>query len=255
MTHLKELLEPDNLLVAFSGNGFFASAEKTVRPLPLESIHSDWFFYFAIGIVALLAWSRNFSPYRFFAMLDSFFSYRKTELLHSEGRILRNGTSFGFIITSLLSGGLFAYQLKNLLHIDVGFIDQGPYRSVFYLSLALGVLWLLKAIVARLTGGLFKTPYASSLFLTNTIIINISGGITLFVFTLIYFYTKDLSFLYIPLYLLAFFYIYRMIRGFVIGRKAGGFSILYIILYLCTLEILPVLVLYKFVKDYIFQMV
>ncbi len=231
---------------------FFAFAEGGMQPLLMEKTGSDWFFYLSVAVVTLLAWGRNFSPHRFFALLNSFFSFRKTELLHSEGRILRNGTSFAVIIISVVSGGLFLFQIKELFNIELQALHPGPYLSVVYLSLALGGLWLLKSVLSLFAGELFKTRHASSLFLTNTLIINTVGGITLFIFTVFYFYTKNVFLLYIPLYLLVFIWIYRLIRSFMIGRKTGGFSILYIILYLCTLEILPIVVLYKLAKDHLF---
>ena len=233
-------------------NKFFTGTGSSIQPLMMDHPEGDWFFYIITAILALLAWSRNFSPYRFFFILSSFFSYRKTEILHNQGKLIRNGTSFAFILITILSAGLFIYQYAALLNINIFPPGTPPYLIAIYLSLAVGVIWLTKSIIISITGTLFKTYYSSSFYLSNILIINTFGGIILLVFTVIYFYTKSTLFLYLPVYILLSVYIYRLIRSFLIGRKAGKFSILYIILYLCTLEILPVLVLYKLVKDYIY---
>lgn len=234
-------------------NNFFNGSESSIRPLILDHSDGDWFFYIIIAILALLAWSRNFSPYRFFFILNSFFSYRKTEILHNQGKVIRNGTSFAFILITIFSAGIFIYQFAELFNLNIFPPGTPPYLYTIYLSFAVGGIWLTKSIIVLITGTLFKTYHSSSLYLSNILIVNTFGSIILMVFIVIYYYTKNTLFLYLPIYFLLLIYIYRLIRSFLIGRKAGKFSILYIILYLCTLEILPVLVLYKLVKDYIFS--
>lgn len=233
--------------------GFFPGKRGEITPVVLEHPETNWFFYMVVALLALLAWSRNFSPYRFFFILGAIFSYRKTELLQADGKVIRNGTSLAFILIAIFSIGLFAYQFKEIFHYNLLQERDSPLLNITYLSFAAGAIWLAKALVAKIVGSLFKAPYSSSLFVSNIFIINTAGGLSLLVFTTLSFYTKVMFFLYTPLYVILILYIYRLIRNFLIGQKAGKFSISYIILYICTLEILPVLILYKFLKDQILQ--
>ncbi|MCF8232555.1 MAG: DUF4271 domain-containing protein [Bacteroidales bacterium] len=232
---------------------FFPGKDIEINPVVVDHPETNWFFYAVVALLALLAWSRNFSPYRFFFILGAIFSYRKTEMLQSEGKVIRNGTSFAFVLISIFSVGLFAYQFKDIFYYSLLGNQGSPLLNIVYLSLAAGIIWLAKAVLAHFVGTLFKAPYSSSLFVSNIFITNTLAGLSVLIFTILYFYTKEMFFLYTPLYILFILYIYRLIRNFLIGRKAGKFSISYIILYICTLEILPVLVLYKFLKDHILE--
>jgi hypothetical protein len=57
-------------------------------------------------------------------------------------------------------------------------------------------------------------------------------------------------FIYAGIIIFVLLFILRIFRGIVISVK-NKFSIFYIILYLCTLEILPVLIFYKLYNSYI----
>lgn len=47
--------------------------------------------------------------------------------------------------------------------------------------------------------------------------------------------------------------IYRILRGVLIGISTGGVSIFNLFIYLCTLEILPFVLITKALRDFIFR--
>lgn len=233
---------------------FFPGPEESIQPILQHQPVNDWFYYLSLAILILIAAARHFSPYRFFFLIEAFFSYRKTELLQNEGKVIRNGTSLILILVVILVAGILLYHLQNYLYLPSAFPSTPPYLTVVYFGIAVAGLWLLKSLLILVGGGLFKTPYPSYLILSNMLIVNVVGALIMLFFGIVYFYSPNHTFLYLPLYFVITFYIYRLIRNFIIGRKAGAFSIFYIILYLCTLEILPVLVIYKMIKDYIYHL-
>jgi hypothetical protein len=85
-------------------------------------------------------------------------------------------------------------------------------------------------------------------YLFNVFVYSQTIGIILFPFIVCLQFTKYPTelFLYPALVICAGFYALRMFRGFIISVTEQNVGILYIFLYLCALEILPLLVLIKF---------
>jgi hypothetical protein len=119
-----------------------------------------------------------------------------------------------------------------------------------YGSIALGliVMYTLKILVIRLAGSIFKTgKEASDYLLTLFLFINVLGLFMLPVVTCLAF-VKQVNpavFLYAGFTMIIGFLCVRLIRGMVIGFSSARVSGFYLFLYLCTLEILPFIVLLK----------
>lgn len=234
-------------------SGFFPDISGGMQQLEVPVSNHDWFFIAVSGVLVVIAFARNFAPRRFRMIFGATTSIRKLEWLRDEGKVFFNGGSMALFIASIAVLALYAYNLHLLLPETVAFSEENPYLMLSRLLAAFAALWLIKDVLILSVGNIFKAPVSSFLNVINKFVINVLTALVLLVFVVLDFYLENKIFLYVPAYLLVLLYIYRLIRTFIIGRKVEGFFSFYIILYLCTLEILPVLFLYKVIERYVEQ--
>ena len=124
-------------------------------------------------------------------------------------------------------------------------IDLWKIVSVFFLVL---LFFLLKLILIKLLGFFFKVKDLAKLAIFFSLLFDKTLGFVLFpLVVVIYFFSVDISStvlmislgLFIILFMLKLFWLWK------IGTNSFGLSQVYIFLYLCTIEIFPLLLLAK----------
>ena len=124
-------------------------------------------------------------------------------------------------------------------------IDLPTIVSVFFLVL---LFFLLKLIFIKLLGFFFKVKDLAKLAIFFSLLFDKTLGFVLFpLVVVIYFFSVDISStvlmislgLFIILFMLKLFWLWK------IGTNSFGLSQVYIFLYLCTIEIFPLLLLAK----------
>ena len=124
-------------------------------------------------------------------------------------------------------------------------IDFPTIVSVFFLVL---LFFLLKLILIKLLGFFFKVKDLAKLAIFFSLLFDKTLGFVLFpLVVVIYFFSVDISStvlmislgLFIILFMLKLFWLWK------IGTNSFGLSQVYIFLYLCTIEIFPLLLLAK----------
>ena len=230
---------------------FFSDIEGDMEPILRQTENNDWFFLVAVGILALIAIARNYAPRRFQMIAGASYSIRRLTWLRDDGNVFFNPTSAALFLVSIIVAALYAYGFHDYFNEIQPFENDDDLFLVARLSAAIALFWVLKDTLILTIGKLFKSPVSSFLNLVNQYVINVIAALILFGFVVFHFYLNQNILLIAPLYFVIIIYIYRLIRTFIIGRKTEGFFPFYIILYLCALEILPVLFLYKVIEKYI----
>jgi len=247
---------------AYQGN--YNYQKKLLEPLPFDSLHTvlknvevvfpgkkmvrnnpDWmigilvisFFLFA---TVRLIFNKYLSKLAQATVNYSTFSrvYRERyfNLLHASFRL---DIIFNFIIA------LFFYQFLNAYKINFG-IKNSFQVYLVCLGMIIGY-FLLKRIAYFLTGIMTESNKEVNEYLFSISVYNRILGLFLLPITAIIafvpFYQPEL-FMFAGLAIIAVFYLLSLARGAKIFLKKH-FSILYLILYLCTLEFLPLLLIYN----------
>ena len=227
-----------------SGNYFGAIAHTN---------HStDWIFWIILAGLILLVLTKIFNEKRIGLLIAAIFSRTSAIQLIRESGFFRLQSVFFLLLIYLISVTLLFYRV--FIHFDLD--HPGSWRDIiFYLEIAgaLIAFFLVKTTLIRLSGILFKNPETASEYIQTMVIFNLSGGIVLLPMLLFVFYWPSNFFLYFTLGLMAILMIIRFIRGFMVGLSDHKFTLFHLFLYLCTLEILPVLVAAKFIGKYFFQ--
>jgi len=259
LNYLDSLKKDNNLRKMFflneqvSGEAVQMNGSEKTRDLPrLKSIRyrlprkENWKFWILVGSMLFISFIRISNIKRFDEQLmtasdfsiDLKFSTEKT------GSYLFNHLA------------LFANFLISLSLFWVTYIEHHSLEENVHYSLRLwqqvGILLILysgKFIISIVVGYIFEMGMYARVFLYNTLVVNNFLGVLLVFFNLFYIYIHTPETLLIVesiiLILIFIAIIFRTIKNALMSLQAGNEQLIYIILYLCSFEIVPWLILLK----------
>jgi|GEM_PF-1213698 len=218
-------------------------------PLPVNTGRQDWITVVLLVALILFTWTSSRHYKRFRQVMLSFGSRRHLNQLTREGGIYNGWLSAGLFTVYLLGLSVFLYYLTGDFIRFPGYRGGLPAFAVILLAMLAG--WGVKLIVLRLLGTLFKGRHLVSSYFLIVFILNAILGMILLPVNIIMAYAGFPELLYAGLAVIIMIFIYRLIRGFFTVLSEVSYSGFYIILYFCTVEILPILWVVKLVKPYL----
>jgi len=217
----------------------------TFKPSENQKSQPDWIFGILLLGFILLTWSSFFYFNRLKQIFLAPLSKRFLNQLIRDGNLFKERISIALAMIYVLGFSLLFY-LANQVILK---IPLANIRSVFVYLMIMGSLvtfWLIKTGLIRLLGIIFKTSSTTRDYLLNMLIFNIVTGILLLPALVCTTYLKSNILLYITIIIWAILVIFRFLKGFYIGLSLTKFSYLFLFVYLCTLEIMPLMILIKF---------
>jgi hypothetical protein len=206
---------------------------------------SYWPVFVLLFSFILLVYLRVNSSRRFFQIIRAFFSLSYTRQLVREEYRLNKGTSIALILLFIITASIFLYKLNSYY----GFFEFSIPGFPAFLVICGAILFVysLKLLINRLLSFLVDETERLDEYIFNVFMMNKAIGFFLFPVVIALQYIKmDTHYLLVGgLMIAVFFYAIRIFRGFVIGYAGKGISVFHLFLYLCTLEILPLVVLIK----------
>jgi hypothetical protein len=136
------------------------------------------------------------------------------------------------------------YQLARMYGVNLfGYSQIGLYLIFFVL---INGYFFIKQLFYRITGSIIMLRDESKEMVFNMMLYNSVLGIVLLLVSTVHAVALNLTFVtqWIIAGSIVFFYLFSLFRSIYLGIKKG-ISIFYLILYLCTLEILPILLVIK----------
>lgn len=229
---------------------FVVSGESTSQPglvLPMHENYqpgTDWLTGLLLLSLAMLAAVRSSWSKYLGSLIQSVFNTSTALRMFGE----KNYTSLhGANILNVyfyLVFSAFLFQLVRFFRFDF------PYANFFLFLFCLGIsiaFFLVKKLLYLLVGTITETTVETKEYFFNIDNVNRVAGLILFpVVALIAFYPfgNPTIPVYAGIMVVIFMYLKQLQRGiFILFRKQ--FSILYLFLYFCTLEFLPLVLLYK----------
>jgi len=215
--------------------------------LPLIRI-PFWPFVISMILVAAILYTRAANSNNWSLVLRSIFSPRAVQQLIREENTMDNTFSGVLVLTFFFSLALFFYNINEVFNISI------PAHPILTYLLALTVLFLIylvKALSLFLFQYIFEAKEIFEEYLVGLMNINIVLGTLLIPLNLLIVYGpfKSKAFLiYMGLALLVISFVIRYIRIYELG-SAKGLKKYNIILYLCTLEILPIVLFIKLLDN------
>lgn len=209
----------------------------------------DFLFYFILGILFLYGFINTIYP-QYFPKLLSQFSQSTIRMIQNREQLLQNGfASLTLNICFILSFSLMAALLIFNQHLlPISFWQGYLYLVLFFTSLYLG-----KYICLEIAGSVFNSKELVKSYIFIVFMVNKVMGFLLVPFVLILAFAR-------PIYATVAIYgaagvvilllLYRFLFSITSVRNKLHLSSFHFFLYLCSFEILPLLILYKLVVQY-----
>lgn len=248
-----------NHLLLFFDKGIHPDTSQTVSIFqkhllavksPEPILHFTRYDYLISGVLCfsymLFVWLYISNRKRLGQITRGLFIGRYANQLAREGGAVGNRLVIFLSALFVLTSSLFFYQISNYY----GFLPDYNSVSLFFITaLIIFLIYGVKLLVIKFAGLLFETQkevweYSISVFLfCNTV-----GLFMLPVVICLAFFKQanPVIFIYIGLSLLVILFLTRLIRGVIIGLNSPRVSKFYLFLYLCTLEIVPLVIFTQF---------
>ena len=215
----------------------------TFEPTLKHNNNSVWPSIVLTTALLLLAFTKAFGLNRFRQIYKSLFSYYSAHEVVREEKVFFHQVNFSLFLLYLFTMSLLLYFVATYINPN----NNSPFLYPAILGM-ITVAYLIKFLFNSILGYLFDCSQHVPTYTYNVLLYNYLLGILLIPsLALIYFSdfqnSQLLNFIILPL--ISIILLIRFVRFFAIGIS-NNISYLYIILYICTLEILPLVVLGKF---------
>ncbi len=221
----------------------------TIQPVPLEPFQPAWIFWIYLGMFIILACVQLLFFPRFQQLIRANFSLRSLNQLIREGNLFNERISLALSVIYVMSIAMVIFQVLKLLFHQSSFIIP-DFQLYMLLCLAVVGFWALKLLIMNFLSIIFMTERTNTEYKLNILTtISFLGFLLLpiLVFTV---YLKSSWLIYTCLAIIVLASLFRLVKGFIIGISLTKFSYFFLFVYLCTLEILPLLVAAKLIQTY-----
>lgn len=223
-----------------------------IKPEKIKNRNEDWIVLVVIVCFYIYSVIKVLYNKRLFQIFKTTVSYRYLNQLIRDGDLLSEQISillFGIYIFAI---SLFSYIVIQQLIPDISQLHH-LHGITFYLIIFLFFLlfYLIKINIIRFLGWSFKLPNETYEYIVSELIFNeLLGVILLPLNVIINYYPNDYS-IYLGFIIISGFYISRLIRIINSAFSVSKFSIFHLFIYLCTVEILPILIIIKLIINYL----
>lgn len=210
-----------------------------------ESNINGWYVLLALLSISIFAWGKSLYQKYLYQIVESLFNYQLANRLYRDKNILFRNLSIGLQILFSLNIGLFLYYLS--IRYNLNNITNLPLANILIYSSGIFLFFQFKAALYKFIGYIFKVQDDFSEILHHVTIYNKALGLFLLPITLsIPFVNNYLQtgLLFFSLFIISALLLLVLFRGFQIVNKKHV-SFFFLILYLCAVEILPVIILIK----------
>lgn len=221
---------------------------KYIHPHVHNVENTDWIFGVFLLCVLFFSWSKLFYKKRLSILFKAFFARRLMNQLVRDGNLVNERISIPLSFIYIASFSFLIYlSMKFSGYVFSGFEGFFTYLKIF---IAIVSLSFAKFLIIRFIGNIFKNYDQSFEYRITELMFYLVYGIISIPFLLLINYSESIFFLYILLFISAIWFCYKLFRDFAIGLSNVKFPILYILLYICTVEIMPLFVIIKLAMTY-----
>jgi hypothetical protein len=216
---------------------------KHPGPLAIEHQATNWITIVFLVCLFIFAWIQSTYSKRLSQIFRAVAQPHHVNQLERDGNIFKERIALGLGLNYYLVMSIFIFQILSVFgSIPAGFNNLVMAGIIFT---GLFLYQLLKSLVIHGSGMIFNTREYAREYHLIILIFNYIIGIILLPVVVVSFYWNNPAFLITGIVISSLLIIYRIIRGFLTGQENKSYNLFYLFLYLCTLEILPLLLIYK----------
>jgi hypothetical protein len=217
-----------------------------IIPVVRIPFHSDWTFWALVIVLAILAGIQAYYHKLFILMSGSVFSRRNLSQLVRETNVLRHRITPGLVIIYLSLISLLIFQGMRLYDIRFPF-SFSDFRYFILIFALVSLFWAVKIFLMDFLAVIFKTEAINYDYQLNILLNTSMLGLILLPLMVMLIYLPVIQLFWLGFLITLFLSVLRFIKGFLIGLSLTRFSYFFLFVYLCTLEILPLLVVLKLI--------
>ncbi|MBA3649287.1 MAG: DUF4271 domain-containing protein [Chitinophagales bacterium] len=210
----------------------------------------DWKFYLSMFLLALLALIRVVYDKEFDDLRSSFRNWSMRPQIIRE---LGTGISFGTVLLNFFSVLVIAFYVYLLLHrFNLSFAASDGVM-VITVSIVTPILFSSRYLLLKSAASLLPFRKEITLFNFYELQINRIMGVILFPLVVLIAFSKDMisDYTWYVSYLVVLtFILMRYLKGLNIGIQYLGKYTFHFLLYICALEIAPILIIIRLIKNF-----
>ena len=205
---------------------------------------SDWIVISFLAGLIIVAWLQFFYFKRLRQIYYAPLSQRFLNILTKDGSLFKERIAVALTLIYMFTFSLLLSMiLKNFIPETLSRFHDFQIFAICATSLVF--FWLLKISAIWFLGIVFRTIPSTQDYLQNILAFSFITGLILLPLLILAVFLHSNILLYIILIIIGLLYFFRVMRGVFIGISLKKFSWLFLFVYLCTLEILPLLVILK----------
>ncbi len=236
------LFTQSELMVVQPAGEFLHGLELVVPPV------ASWLFICILILSGFYAWIRMYYGHLLTQTLQATVNNQLALKTFQNNSQLQIQLDYILFVVYFFSTSLIVYYLE--LRFDLHPYKLYGARLWIFNLLVLSGFFLIRLLIAMLTGFVFKRLSLFREYLYNVFLFNKMIGVLFIPFLVLLFYTRGMTaqIVFISLLLLTgMTVIMRYARALTFSFRKGV-SVLYMFLYLCALEIAPLLLLYRWLE-------
>ena len=216
---------------------------KHSTPLAIERQSYDWITLIFLACLFVFAWLQTSYSKRMGQIFLAVAQPHYINQLEREGNLFKERITIGLGFIYYTISSIFVFLItKEYFGVPAG-ISNFSFTAIVLTGLF--IYQSLKSAVVLASGIIFDTREAARQYQLNIMIFNYLIGVVLFPVVMITFYWNNTFLLISGIIIVLFLLLYRLFRGVLTGITNKSYNLFYLLLYLCTLEILPLIILYK----------
>ncbi len=209
--------------------------------------HQNWMFLTLLLMLFLIAILRVFYQKKFTLFVNAFVSKRFSNQIIRDENALTQSTSVVLTVVFFISLSLFFYLVTNHFHHNL--MGFNGFQKFSVILIACFGFYFLKLLLNKLGGYIFKVYKETDEYIFNQFIVLQILGLLLTICCILLNYSVQIEkevIIYLGFSALIIGFAIRMIKSVGIANM-NTYSPVYIFLYLCTLEILPLIIIIKLI--------
>ncbi|MBU1010303.1 MAG: DUF4271 domain-containing protein [Bacteroidetes bacterium] len=207
---------------------------------------TDWIILGFVIMAGLVVLSKQLNARRFKLLIAAAFGNTQLFQLLREWNPTRNILFGIFTLTYVASASLLTVELMPML-LSSSANEFNSFLLFPKAAIILAAVILFKIIVIKFLGFLFKTGEATLFVLTNMLSQFLTSSLVLIPLAVLLAFFPSENLRQIILYIIILLLLFRYLRSFSVGMLERRYSVLLLFLYLCTLELAPLLLFVKII--------
>jgi hypothetical protein len=200
----------------------------------------NWFaitiiFLFVYLILAQIVYSFNIRD-----NIKGLWKIHSLDTVGFEKQIQYSGYILAPISAFVYAFYVYFYLNPRYLHFNLDYL-------YLIFALGIGLLFFAKTILEKGLSIIFNTSKTFEIYFSDHLFLLGLSSLIQAPLLVIYIYSENTLFLWLSFHILLLLWFFRLFRSSIIGFKHSSFSKFYIFLYLCSLEILPLVIGYKMI--------